>query len=214
MRTLAGLIVASTFLALPSASGAVPLGTSLQSAGYKKLTVRDGVTVYKHAKSGKLAAEGIFPGKPEQVLKALLAYDRHKSFNKRISHSKVFSRGARWLLVYQRLKLPVISNRDYTLYVNWGKRGKKVVWLNFWTANTRGPKPQSGYVRIKTHRGGWQLEALPGGRTFARYEVKIDLGGWVPGFLARSGTKKELPKVFAGLRRLVEIPPGQRAAQK
>jgi hypothetical protein len=72
----------------------------------------------------------------------------------------------------------------------------------------------SGYVRIKTHRGGWQLEALPGGRTFARYEVKIDLGGWVPGFLARSGTKKELPKVFAGLRRLVEIPPGQRAVQK
>lgn len=213
MRVVASSLLCGLTLLASSAALAVPLGVPLTARGYERLGESHGVTVYKHKKSGALAAEGLFAGDPAAVQKALLAYDRHATFNKHIKYSRVLARGKRWLLVYQELKLPVISNRDFTLYVSWGRR-KQGRWVQFWTANERGPKRRKGIVRVRRHRGGWQLEPRSAGRTFARYEADIDLGGWVPGWLARSGTKRELPKLFVGLRQMVETPPGSRAAAR
>jgi hypothetical protein len=201
------IVLVIWLLALPASHSAfantVPLSKTLQSAGFSKVGTKNGVTMYKHSRDKAIAAEGIFAGTPKQVLAALLAYDKHRAFNKRIAESRVFLKGKDWLLVYQRLDLPMISDRDYTLRIKWGEKDG-ITWMSFWTDNVRGPGKKSGVVRLYTHRGSWQLRPLASGRTFARYQVKIDLGGWVPGFLARSGTRKELPRLFSGLNRLAK----------
>ena len=186
-------------------AGRIPLERSLTDCGYRRLFTRDGISVYRHRKSKliRIAAEGTFDVPPARVRKALLSYSRHRGTIARVSESRVLSRGMSYLLVYQRLDLPVISDRDFTLLVRWGS-DDGVLWTSFRTLNSRGPAPQRGAVRMKTHRGSWQLKPIRGGRgTRARYMVTMDLGGWMPSWMARSGTSKEIPGLFRAITGLI-----------
>ena len=58
-------------------------------------------------------------------------------------------------------------------------------------------------VRVKRHSGTWQIKPLPGGRlSLVRFQVGIDLAGWLPLWMARSGAGKELPDLFAAVNRM------------
>ncbi len=149
----------------------------------------------------ELVADGGFAASPERVLAVILDYERSPLWQKQLGESRVLSRGARALDVYQRLKLPIISDRDYTLHVTWGE-DERGVWLRFSAANERGPAPRSGVVRVPVHQGVWRLERVSDGRaTRAHYEVKVDLGGSVPAGMARGRIAKDIPEYFEGLRR-------------
>ena len=46
---------------------------------------------------------------------------------------------------------------------------------------------------------------LDGGRaTLARFMVRIDLAGWLPKWMARSGSGKEVPELFKQVRTLAD----------
>ncbi|MBK6847197.1 MAG: hypothetical protein IPG96_06520 [Proteobacteria bacterium] len=183
----------------------IPLNVSLSAAGFEQIREQDGVRVYKHATSDiiRLGAEGRFAAPPDQVLAALLDYPGHVGVIKRVSESRVLQRGADWLLVYQHLNLPVISDRDFTLRVRSGHTGD-LRWIEYNAAPQLGPPARSGIVRVTTHHGSWQLRPIEGGRaTFARMQTTIDLGGLLPKWLARSGSGKEVPQLFFALRRLL-----------
>jgi len=67
-----------------------------------------------------------------------------------------------------------------------------------------GPEPESGVVRVTHHDGSWQLKPIEGGTaTWARFEAEIDLGGWLPMWLARAKSGDELPEVFREMSRLI-----------
>jgi hypothetical protein len=107
------------------------------------------------------------------------------------------------MLVYQRLDLPVISDRDFVLKVTWGKEGGKR-WVRYRTVRGVGPAPRDGVVRVKHHQGSWQLTPTRRGEaTLVRFQVSIDLGGWLPKSLARSGSGDEVPELFHVLRDMV-----------
>lgn len=189
----------------PARADRTPLSRSLTSKGYKKIGSKNGVTVYKDPRSGiiRLAAEGTFAHPPEKVLKALLNYRGQKPYIGQMTTSRVLRRSKNWLVVYQRLHLPVVSDRDFTLFVKWGKT-KDVRWIVFRAVTNRGPGKKKGIVRVTLHRGSWQLKPTNGGRaTFARFQTVIDLSGWLPLWMARSGSGREVPKLFAGLRRML-----------
>jgi hypothetical protein len=193
-------------LAVPAAQAErTPLSRTLSSKGFQKIARKRGVTVYKHPRSSiiRVGAEGKFPYPVEKVFKALIDYKRQKPYIPRLSESRVLKKGKNWLTVYQRLNLPVISDRDFTLFVKWGKV-KNVTWIEYRAVTNRGPGKRKGIVRVSLHRGSWQLQPTDGGKaTFARFQVVIDLSGWLPKWMARSGSGKEVPKVFAGIRRLL-----------
>jgi hypothetical protein len=163
------------------------------------------VTVYKHPgrEHITLAAEGRFAAPPAKVREALLDYAGHAGRVRHVQLSRVLDRGPGWLLVYQRLGLSVISDRDYTLLVRWGADGD-VLWMRFATANHRGPGPQEGYVRMPVHTGSWQLKPILGGKaTHARYQVTIDMGGLLPQWMADTSRDFEIPGLFNVFRRLL-----------
>jgi hypothetical protein len=62
-------------------------------------------------------------------------------------------------------------------------------------------------VRMTLNEGSWQLRPIQGGRgTFARYELRMDIAGWVPAWLVRRAAGKELPEVFASFSRMLAAP--------
>ena len=138
------------------------------------------------------------------VGEALLDYRGQIGVIKRLTESRILAQGKGWLRVYQRLNLPVIDDRDYTLDVRWW-REKEVLVIHFKTTSVGSPGEQKGAVRVPYHEGSWQLRPLDGGRaTQARFMTTIDMGGLLPKWLARSGSGKEVPKVLASVNTMVE----------
>lgn len=192
-----------------------PLDVSLESQGFALVGQRHGVKQYRHrtAKIVRLAAEGVIPAPVADVRAMVLDYERQEGKVDRVSHSQVLRRGSGWLLVYQRLKLPVIADRDFTLRVAWGGAPDSQ-WVVFDVAADGGPPPRRGIVRVTEHSGSWQLKAVEGGRaTRARFQTRIDLGGSLPQWLARSGAGKELPGLFANICRLIDPKRRSRACE-
>jgi hypothetical protein len=204
------VIVAAAALVLAGgaarAAELTPLDVTLESQGFRLAGQAHGVKQYKHrtAKIVRLAAEGVIPAPVDDVRRVVVDYRRQEGKVDRVADSRIVRAGAGWLVVYQRLKLPIISDRDFTLRVTWGE-AKTHQWVVFDAVSGEGPPPRRGVVRVREHSGSWQLKPVDGGRaTFARFQTRIDLGGALPRVLARSGAGKELPTLFGDLCRLIE----------
>jgi hypothetical protein len=190
--------IAAVLLAVTSSARAkqTPLSIPLERAGFERIHRAHGVTVYSHKESKALhfAAEARFAAPPAEVQKVLLAYERQAGQIGRLSEVRVLKRRPRSLVVYLRLNMPIIDDRDYTLQVRWNQRDN-VRWI-FFKASRHGPPPRKGVVRMTLNEGSWQLKPIRGGRTFARYQLKMDIAGWIPTWLVRRSAGKELPTVF------------------
>jgi len=195
----------------PAQSGAKSSGrapapaSALASEGFKLLGAEKGVRVHNRERNAgvEFAAEASLPAPPEQVRRALLDYANHQKWQERLKENKVLARDADSLVVYQRLELPVIDDRDFTLKVTWGAEGQ-VLWTRFTTANGRGPKPVSGVVRVNTHAGSWRLEPEGEKATRAVYRFHLDVAGSVPSWLGKGRAKDDIIDFFGRLKR--ELP--------
>jgi hypothetical protein len=178
--------------------------TALIEGSFVPIGGHDGIQVYlrKSASVIDLAAVGDFEAPPVEVQAALLDYGAHARVNAHLAESRVLSRRPGDQFVYQRLKLPVISDRDFTLHVVW--RAGEARGLRFTIDGERGPAATSSAVRMTLLVGRWDLEPLAGGRaTRAVYHVQLDFAGSVPRGMVRGGAAKDLPSVYLGMRRLI-----------
>ncbi len=179
------------------------LAGTLQSEGFYPIEERQGIKVFRRdaGRGIELGAEGNFPAPPERVLAVLLDYPNHTHWVRGLKESRVVGRGDHWLDVYQRLDLPVIDDRDFTLHVTWGEHDG-VTWLRFHAANERGPEPQKGAVRVPLHDGEWQLEPIDGGKgTHAVYHFHLDLAGSFPAWMGRGKAGKDMPNLFENIKK-------------
>ena len=148
-----------------------------------------------------LIAEGDIDAPPAVVRAVVLDYPNAGKLSEHVAESRVLAAAARELVVYQRLELPVIAARDFTLRAVWGERGG-TLWTRFTVDNLRGPAARAGTVRLGTLTGGWDLQPIADGRaTHAVYHVQIDLAGSIPRWMVSGGAAKDLPKLFEGVRR-------------
>jgi hypothetical protein len=171
--------------------------------GYKHVGGKNGVEVYRLTSSPviDLVAEGDFDAPPSVVQRVILDYDHSRELSDRVAESRVLARSSGELTVYQRLDLPVVSDRDYTLRTRYGARGE-LRWTRSVVDNTRGPQPRQGVVRVPTLNGGWDLAPTKGGTaTHAVYRVQIDMAGAIPMWMVSGGAAKDLPKLFEGVRK-------------
>src|SRR5262245_45829934 len=97
-------------------------GLTVLTTGYSRLLEDRGVTVYRRDdKAIALAAEGEIAASPDIVKKILLDYSNHAKWNKHLRECRVLEHKGNSLLVYERLDLPMLDDRDYTLRVTWGE---------------------------------------------------------------------------------------------
>jgi hypothetical protein len=184
-----------------------PRPLNLGDGKFERVAEANGVTVFErpHSSMIRIGAQGRLPAPPEQVLAVLLDYPRHVAVLERLGESRVLERGDNWLLVYERLSLPVVDDRDFTMRVTWGKQADRH-WIRYRTEPS-GPPPVDGVVRITRNHGGWDLLPADGGQaTLARYESSIDMAGALPLWMTRSGAADELPALFQAMCGLLPPP--------
>lgn len=208
------VLVLLSFLVHDDAHGGhVPLDRKLTTAGYAKVAYENGVKVFKHktSRTVRVGAEGVIDASAEEILAAVLDYQGQLGKLKMLAESRVLQRHHDHLIVYQRLDLPVISDRDFTLRVKWWKRNG-VTYVNYRAMRNMGPKSRRGIVRVTNHSGTWQIKPLANcSRSLVRFEAEIDLAGSLPKWMARSGTGNDLLDLYRSVETMVE---SRRRAQK
>jgi uncharacterized protein YndB with AHSA1/START domain len=182
-------------------AAAMGLTAVLAQEGFHVIREEQGVKVYRRdGKSGiEIGAEGLIDAPPEVVRAMLLDYENHPRWLKTLHASRVLYRGPDSLDVYQRLTLPVIDDRDFTLHVTWGGDAQ-MKWLRFAADTGKGPRPVDGVVRILVNEGGWRLFAVDGGKTWAVYQCRLDLAGSVPRWMMKGRAGKEIAELFENIR--------------
>jgi hypothetical protein len=181
---------------------ALVAGISGPGPGFVAIGQKEGVTVYRRPDSPviELAAEGLIAAPPARVINLLLDYGHHAGVFANVAQSRVLGRADHALVVYQRLRLPVVSDRDFAVRVRWGDDGQ-TRWIRFGTLDAPPLPAQHGVVRVTSHDGYWELQPADGGRaTRALYRFRIDLAGSIPRSLVAPGAAKALPDLFNALR--------------
>jgi hypothetical protein len=198
----AGYLPAASSLAVRSDNSHHAL--ELPRSGFELIANARSVMVYKNNTSDAvwIGAVGRIPAPPDQVYGALLDYEHQPGKIGRVSEAKVLSRDPDGLVVYERLNLPIISDRDFVVRVTHGQDATRR-WISYWALSDRGPPPRNGIVRVLRHSGQWELLPTKDGQaTIAICEIRINLGGLLPLWLAKSNAGREIPELYSDVCKL------------
>ncbi|MDQ6860288.1 MAG: START domain-containing protein [Verrucomicrobiota bacterium] len=130
----------------------------------------------------------------------------YPSFMPYVASARLLKREENAVVVYQRLDLPLVQDRDYTLRTRFEKAQTDAgpVYRMRWTpVNELGPAASRGVVRVNECEGGWLLEPLSESSTRATYTIFTDSGGALPAFLENSGSRIAIRKLFEAIRKQV-----------
>jgi hypothetical protein len=179
----------------------------------------NGITIHSRVRAGSAIKEfrgiGVIDAPPAVVFAVIDDSEAYPSFMPYTAEARVLKRDKDTVINYQRLSLPLVSDRDYTL------RSENARWIGpdgpiyrvRWTpANHVGPAPTPGVLRVNVCEGGWLLEPHGSGATRATYTIYTDSGGTLPPLIANSGGKVGIRKVFDAIRKQVKNPKYAHAA--
>ena len=111
--------------------------------------------------------------------------------------------------VYNRVKLPFVSARDYSIKIVSSTRAHThagyddtCVFVSTWTEDTSvGPAPKKGVVRLRRNRGSWRVADAADGGVAVTYRALADPGPGVPGWLVDVANKRSVPDVLRAFER-------------
>lgn len=167
---------------------AVGIGDVDARDGWSTYATKEGVTLERRrAEGSRFYEHRAFVELPtvaidraaEEIWRALRGGDMDS-----LKHRDILAERADELVIYDQIRTPVVSDRDYTIVVRRRRAGARV-WFECETANERGPAPQKGYVRIPSIVAGWFVEPSARGGTRLGYFAYSEPGGSVPAWLVR-----------------------------
>lgn len=217
-RNFAPLLLLLLIAGPPLASSDGPVLTG--DTGWQHLEDKDGVTLYSRTRVGagfrEFKGTGVIDMPPATVEKVLEDISAYPTFMPYVAEARVLSQDGDDLLTYQRLDVPLIADRDYTVKFQHGiakDAAGAIIYRDTWqTANEAGPAAKLGTVRVKVNEGSWLLEPMgpDGATTQATYQIYTDSGGVLPAFLANKASQLIIPRLFDGVRKQAHDPKYQR----
>ncbi len=128
-------------------------------------------------------AEGVLDVDVVEIFAVLADVPRRTEWVNHLSESRVVrDNHVDRVVVYSRYHLPwPARDRDSlieTSYANDYEHGTATI--RFRTIKEPGEPPKSDVIRIPTATGTLYLKVLGKGKTFVRYELTLDPGGWLP----------------------------------
>lgn len=190
-----------------------PAQSTDPAEGWTQESAGKDVVIHSRARGGsgirEFRAVGVIDATPAAVFAVLDDSEAYPKFMPYTSETRVLRRDKDTVVAYQRLELPIVSDRDYTLrskHQRWLGPDGPIYWIRWEPANDEGPAQKEGVQRVNVCEGGWLLEPNDGGGTRAIYTIYTDSGGTIPPMLANSGSRTAIRKVFDAIRKQVKDP--------
>jgi START domain-containing protein len=184
---------------------AVSLGDIDAKDGWKTWATKDGVTLERRPVEGSKYYEhrafvdvAMAPARvADEIWASMRAGDMES-----LKHRDILSARDDELVIYDQIRTPVVSDRDYTVVITRRRVGERIEF-HCDTDNGRGPPPQKGYARIPLVRAGWTVEPDGHGGTRLGYFAFSEPGGAVPAFLVRGPqAERSMADVIRMVKRL------------
>ncbi|MGZ5552746.1 MAG: START domain-containing protein [Chthoniobacterales bacterium] len=180
---------------------------------WKEESNNKGVVIHSRLREGSAIKEfrgvGLIEASPDIVFAVIDDGESYARFMPYTAEVRVLKREKNSAVMYQRLTLPLISDRDYTIVAKHetssGANGP-IHHMHWTAANDLGPAPKSGIVRVNLCEGSWLLEPSGSNATRATYLIYTDSGGALPAFIANNGSRIAIRKLFEAVRKQVKDP--------
>ena len=180
--------------------------------GWKLDFKTPGVAVYSRPRPRSTFREfkgvGTFNVPPAVVNAVLQDRENYPKFVPHMAECRVLKRDGDTVFVYQRLDVPIFSDRDYIQRVRERTRlgpNGQVYEMTWRPANDAGPPPPKGVVRLKDFEGSWVLEPEGAGSTRMTFYLFTDTGS-IPRYFANRGTRGAIMKTFSAIRKRLTDP--------
>ncbi|MEP6822422.1 MAG: START domain-containing protein [Chthoniobacterales bacterium] len=195
-------------------------GAEKTGAEWEKESSAKGVTIHSRLHEGsqirEFKAVGTIEATPATVFSILDDSESYPNFMPYTAECHVLKREKNSVVAYQRLEVPLVSDRDYTLRsqnAKWIGPDGAIYRIRWAPANSEGPAEKSGVARVSVCEGGWLLEPDGAGATRATYSIFTDSGGTLPPFIANNGSRIAIRKVFEAIRKRAKDPQFAAAAK-
>ncbi|HEY2799667.1 MAG TPA: SRPBCC family protein [Chthoniobacterales bacterium] len=199
-----------------SAGGKKPSGTRIadaSSTAWVEVANTDGVDIYSRTRAGSPLKEFRSVGEIDAPSNAVFAIlndpQAYPSFMPYCAECRVLQRTKSGAVIYHRLDLPWVSDRDYTLRSTHSKvpgPNGPIYLIRWQPANDLGPAPKPGVERVEVCEGSWLLDPTSTRTTRATYLIYSGTGGAIPAFIANRERQIAIRKVFDALRAEVRKP--------
>jgi hypothetical protein len=142
---------------------------------------------------GLVEALVLFSRPPEEVWPLLLQRERQKEYRPELTSVEIVKRDENALVEEQHLKIAFLSV-GYRLHDRFDPATRTLTF-------ELDPSYESPLEHVS---GYWELHALEGGRTLARFGTRVNVSKAVPGFLQNGITRKNVPETLDNTRQWVD----------
>lgn len=133
----------------------------------------------------------------------LTDFDHYTDFMPHTKETRVIARqGEDRRTVYQRLKPPIVEERDYAIEITLSQEDGGVCQSRRTSAPDAVPLAE-GCVRVRINSGTWRVEPLPGDRARLIHRLQTHPGGSIPTWVANRSDTVATPALFTAIRREV-----------
>ena len=155
-----------------------------------------------------LKAQGVLAVDVVDIIAILSDVPRRTEWVRNLRESRIIlDNQADHVLIYSRYHLPWPANdRDSLIETKYTKDYKNgEITIRFNAIEVAGEPPRKDAIRIPTVDGVLHLKILDEGKTFVRYEVKLDPGGWLPQWICNFFVRDAPMEMLQAMkRRIVE----------
>jgi hypothetical protein len=165
------------------------VATTADAAEWQLLREKDGVRLEVRPVAGRqfeqVRVAAPVPWSPKLLCDVLWTQPTQKT----IRFEQIVRETENERVVYEQVRTPVVSDRDYTMrFVRSYDQETNVCEIAFHSRNDLGPPPKDGFVRIPLIEGAWIVEP-EGDHTLLAYVVYSEPGGWIAAWMAKSGLR-------------------------
>ena len=142
---------------------------------------------------GLVEALVLFSRPPEEVWPLLIQRERQKEYRPELTSVEIVKREENSVVEEQHLEIAFLSV-GYRLNDHFDPATRTLTFA-------LDPSFESTLEHVS---GYWELHALDGGRTLARFGTRVNVSSAVPGFLQHGITRKNVPETLQNTRRWVD----------
>ncbi|MEO5720681.1 MAG: SRPBCC family protein, partial [Chthoniobacterales bacterium] len=142
--------------------GIAPAAFAENGGEWAQESSANGLTILSRLREGsqirEFKAVGSIEATPANIFAILDDSDSYPSFMPYTAECRVLKREKNSVLAYQRLEVPLVSDRDYTLRsqnAKWQGADGAIYRIRWAPANDEGPAEKSGVARVNVCEGGW-----------------------------------------------------------